>query len=106
MFSVIFFNLVVQYFLFRYLSVISIIMYAPRSQSACYSIHSFNFPSEISVFTMGIGPEGKKASIQLGALAKNPRYNMNGDVSSLIQKASFTMLSGGLLKCKTFRFQL
>ena len=49
---------------------------------------------------MGIGPEGKRASLQLKYLAKEPRYSFAGDVSSLIQKASFTMFSGGLLKCK------
>ena len=54
---------------------------------------------------MGIGPEGKKASIQLRFLAKEPRFSFTGDVTGLVQKASFNMFTGGLLKCK-FNFIL
>lgn len=52
----------------------------------------------VHVFTFGIGPEGKRSSKQLQILATSPRFAFAGDVTGLIQKASFTMFSGGLLK--------
>ncbi|XP_066921742.1 uncharacterized protein [Clytia hemisphaerica] len=69
-----------------------------RDKNSFISIARLFRKAKIDVFTMGIGPEGKKASIQLRFLAKGPRFSFAGDVSGLVQKASFNMFSGGLLK--------
>lgn len=56
--------------------------------------------SGIQVWTIGIGPEGRKVANELRYLATMPRYALSGDMASLVQKAAFTMVSGGLLKSK------
>ena len=58
----------------------------------------------IKIWTFGIGPEGKKVSMELGYLASSPRYSINGDITGMIQKSTFTVVSGGLLKSEFILF--